>query len=217
MPIRSVMALLVLLAAAPAAAEVPAGTYVYKVNHSRYGAIGTHTIALGGTAQERIANVVLKLQVKVLFITAHRETAQRSEVWRGGQMVAYSSTTTENKDNYTVSARTVNGQLAITTSSSKGGGLKKYTAPLGTFPTNPWNVGILKAKTVMDTKTGEVKPVTKVALEGQETVTTGKGPVKAKKYLFEAGTKRFLWFDASGRLVQFQVFNEGDTVTFTLQ
>lgn len=213
---RIVAVVLAVLAAGPAAAEVPSGKYVYKVNHSKYGAIGTHTITLGGTAQERIANVALKLEVKILFVTAHRETAQRSEIWKGAQMVGYSSTTTENKDNYTVSAKAAGGKLAVTVSSSKGGA-RSFEAPLGTFPTNPWHVGILQAKAVMDTKTGEVKPVTKVEAQGEESVTTGKGPVTAKKYLFEAGTKRILWFDASGRLVQFQVFNEGDTVTFTLQ
>ena len=46
---------------------------------------------------------------------------------------------------------------------------------------------------------------------------TGRGPVKATKYLFRDDGRRFLWYDAGGRLVKFQVFRDGSSVTFTLK
>ena len=194
-----------------ARAEVPPGTYAYKVVHSRYGTIGTHTITLAKQGAQTIATTALRLRVKILLVTAHRENADRREVWQGGRLVAYASTTVENGKTIKVAAKAAGDKLAI--NGPKGA----TSAPGATFTTNPWNIDILKAATVMDSKTGEVKPVVRVEAQGSETVTTGDGNVTATKYLFRTDTRRFLWFDAGGRLVKFQVFNDGSTVTFTLK
>jgi len=200
-----------MLSAVPARAEVALGTYVYKMEHSRYGSIGTHTIKLAKQGAQTIVTVALRIRVKILLVTAHREAADRREVWQGGRLVGYESTTKENDKIIKVSARAGGGGLSVT----GPGGTK--TAPAGAFLTNPWNVAILKAKTVIDTKTGAIKPVVAVKAQGTEMVTTGSGPVKATKYLFQDTTKRFLWYDAAGRLVKFLVYNDGKTVTFTLK
>jgi hypothetical protein len=199
------------LASTAATAEVPPGKYIYQVVHSRYGTIGTHTITLIKEGAQTIANTALRLRVKILLVTAHRENADRREIWQGGRLVSYKSTTVENGKTIKVEANAAGDKLAI-----KGPG-GATTAPGNTFTTNPWNVGIVKAATVMDSKTGAVKPVVRVEAQGSETVTTGDGNVTATKYLFRTDTRRFLWFDAGGRLVKFQVFNDGSTVTFTLK
>ncbi len=205
------MAMTLFVLAPIARAEVPPGKYVYQITHSRYGKVGTHTITLARQGAQTIATVVLRIQVKILLITAHRENADRREVWQGGRLVAYTSDTMENGKPIKLTAKAAGDKLAI--NGPKGA----TTAPGNTFTTNPWNVAILKATTVMDSKTGEVKPVVRVEAQGSETVTTGNGNVTATKYLFRTDTKRFLWFDAGGRLVKFQVFNDGNTVTFTLK
>jgi len=199
------------LSAAPVRAEMKPGTYVYRVNHSRHGEIGTHTIKLARRGAQTIAEVALKLRVRIILVTAHRESAQRREVWQGGRMVGYSSTTVENGKTIKVSAKVAGGTLVVT----GPGGTK--SAPLGTFPTNPWNIGILKARTVMDTKTGQIKKVVAIQPAGEELVVTGGGQVKARKYLFQDDAKRFLWFDIHDRLVKFRVFRDGSAVTFTLK
>jgi hypothetical protein len=199
------------LATTAATAEVPPGKYVYQVVHSRYGTIGTHTITLSKQGAQTIATTALRLRVKILLVTAHRENADRREIWQGGRLVSYKSTTVENGKTIKVEANAAGDKLAI-----KGPG-GATSAPGNTFTTNPWNVGIVKAATVMDSKTGAVKPVVRVEAQGSETVTTGDGNVTATKYLFRTDTRRFLWFDAGGRLVKFQVFNDGSTVTFTLK
>ncbi len=94
--------------------------------------------------------------VKILLITAHREKADRREIWQGGRLVAYSSTTVENGKTIKIDANAAGAKLAI------NGPAGATTAPGGTFTTNPWNVAILKAATVMDSKTGAVKPVSRV-------------------------------------------------------
>jgi hypothetical protein len=211
-PVLAATAALMLAALAPAAqAEMAPGTYVYQIVHSRYGKIGTHTITLAKQGAQTVANVALRIRVKILLITAHRENADRREVWQGGRMVGYTSATTENGKKIMLSAKAAGANLMIT------GPAGTKTAPGGTFPTNPWHIGILKAKTVMDTKTGAVQPVTAITPQGDELVSAGGSQVKAKKYLFSAGTRRILWFDAGGRLVKFRVFNDGNTVTFTLK
>jgi Domain of unknown function (DUF6134) len=197
---------------APAAgAEVPPGKYVYEIEHSRYGKIGTHTITLARHGDQTIATVALRIQVKILLVTAHRENADRREVWQGGRLVDYTSETVENGKPIKVTAKAEGPNLVII------GPEGATSAPNHTFTTNPWNVAILKATTVMDSKTGVVKPVAAVEAQGQETVTVGGAQVKATKYLFRTDTRRFLWYDATGRLVKFQVFDGSSTVTFTLK
>jgi hypothetical protein len=203
------LALPVLVSAAHA--EVPPGKYVYQVVHSSYGKIGTHTITLAKQGAQTIATTALRLRVKILLVTAHRENADRREVWQDGRLVAYSSTTVENGKTIKVTAKAAGDKLAI--NGPKGAN----TAPGNTHTTNPWNVGIVKVATVMDSKTGEVKPVARVEAQGSETVRTENEAVKATKYLFRTDTRRFLWFDANGRLVKFQVFRDGSSVTFTLK
>jgi hypothetical protein len=199
------------IVASAARAEVPPGKYTYQVVHSRYGRIGTHSITLVKDGAQTIATTALRLRVKILLVTAHRENADRREIWQNGRLVSYKSTTVENGKTIQVEANAAGGKLAI-----KGPG-GATTAPGTTFITNPWNVAILKAPAVMDSKTGAVKPVARVEAQGSETVTTGNGNVTATKYLFRTDTRRFLWYDAGGRLVKFQVFNDGSTVTFTLK
>ncbi len=201
----------VLAWAAPAVAEVPAGAYVYQINHSRYGEIGTHTITLSHQGATTIAKVKLRIKVTVLFVTLHRESAERTETWRGGKFVGYASTTNENDKIFKVSAKEEGGQLVI---EGPGG---RNAVPLGVVPTNPWNIVILKAKTVMDTKTGQVKNVLSVTPAGEETITAQGKPMKARKYIFQTDVKRELWYGPNGKLLKFRVFRDGNAVSFTLK
>ena len=195
----------------PAHAETPAGTYVYKIDHSRYGEIGTHTITLSRNGASTIATIKLRIKVKVLFVTVHSESAERTETWRGGRLVGYASTTKENDKLIKVAAREEGGKLVI-----DGPGGKK-TVALGVVPTNPWNIAILKAKTVMDTKTGQIRNVLSVTSAGEETITAQGKPMKAKKYVFVSDVKRELWYGPGGKLLKFRVFRDGNAVSFTLK
>lgn len=195
----------------PAGAETSPGTYVYQINHSRYGEIGTHTVALSRNGAATIANVKLRIQVKALFVTLHRVSAERSETWRGGRLVGYASTTTENGKVFKVTAKEEGGQLVI------DGPDGKITVPLGVVPTNPWNIAIVKARKVMDTKTGRIKNVLSVTPEGEETITAKGRKMKASKYVFVSDVKRELWYGAGGKLLKFRVFRDGNAVSFTLK
>lgn len=195
----------------PAYAETAPGTYVYQIDHSRYGEIGTHTITLSRSGPTTTATVKLRIKVKVLFVTVHRVAAQRTETWRGGKLVGYSSTTKENDKLFKVSAKVEGGKLVI-----DGPGGKK-TVPLGVVPTNPWNIAILKAKKVMDTKTGAIKNVLSIKLAGEETITAMGKQMKAKKYVFQSDVKRELWYGPGGKLLKFRVYRDGNAVSFTLK
>ena len=194
-----------------AAAEPPAGTYVYQINHSRYGEIGTHTITLSRNGASTVAAVKLRIQVKALFVTLHRESAERTETWRGGKLVGYASTTKENGKFIKVTAKEERGQLVIESPDGKN------STPLGVVPTNPWNIAIVKAKKVLDTKTGKIKNVLSVKPAGEETITAMGKPMKATKYLFESDVKRELWYGPGGKLLKFRVFRDGNAVSFTLK
>ena len=206
----SLVAILALAAAGAVAQEPPAGTMVYKINHSEHGDIGTHEVTFSRSGdQDLMVDVEIGMKVKILFITAFRFESSRSELWRDGQLVSYRAETDDDGTAYKVKADAKGGQLEVDT------GEGKETVPLGTFPSHPWNIGIVEQTRLIDTKTGEVKTVA-VAEAGEETIEAGGGPVKARKYQVTGGMERELWFGPDGRWLQLRFEKDGAQVTFTL-
>lgn len=202
-------AMLVLVIGAPATAyEPPSGTIEYAIEHSKYGKIGTHSVAFSRSGEDLIANVVIHIKVKLLFVTVHRVESERREVWRGGRLVGYRARTDENGDLFNVSARMEGVKLAI-------------MGPEGTaqasgvvFPTHPWNPDIVRQTQLMDTKTGALLKVS-VAAAGEEDVPVAGKTVKTSKFAISGDMERELWFDADGNLMRFRFQRDGATITFT--
>ncbi len=68
----------------------------------------------------------------------------------------------------------------------------------------------------MDTSSGKLLHV-KITPGAEETIKAGGAMVKARRYAVTGDLQRDLWFDASGKLLQFAFKNDGALVTFTLQ
>lgn len=203
-------AALVVTATGALAQEPPAGTMVYKINHSEHGDIGTHavTFSLSGD-RDLMVDVKIGMAVKILFITAFRYESTRQEIWRGGRLVSYRAETDDDGTTYSVRAEAKGDQLEIDT------GKGAQTVPLGTFPSHPWDMAIVEQTRLFDTQTGEVLAVA-VQEAGEETVEAGGRLVAAKKYLMTGDLRRELWFGADGRWLQMRFDKDGAKVTFTL-
>ncbi len=193
-------------AAAPEAGE----TRVYDIHHEDHGLVGHHKVSFEKDGADLVVAVENQIKVKVLFITAYRFEAMRRERWHDGKMVAYESQTHDDGTEITVSARAEGDKLIIE------GPNGTAQAPLGTFPTHPWNKGILESGLLMATKTGELLEV-EIASVGAETLELDGRSVAATRYEMTGDLERELWFDEEGNWVQLRFEKDGSQITFTLR
>jgi hypothetical protein len=194
-----------------AAAAPEAGTTMaYDIHHEDHGQVGHHRVSFKSEGDDLIVEVENEIKVKVLFITAFRFEATRRERWREGKMVAYESQTHDDGTDIAVSARAEGDKLII----EGPDGAKE--APLGTFPSHPWNMEILKSDLLMETKTGELLEVA-TAGAGAETLELGGRSVATTRYKMTGDMERELWFDAEGNWIQLRFEKDGSLITFTLK
>jgi hypothetical protein len=208
---RLLGAVLVLGFAASAwAAEPPSGTVIYGIHHEKYGDIGTHRLTFSRSGEDLMVEVENKMKVKILFVTAFRYEAERRELWRDGKMVSYRSQTDDDGTPFAASAELKGDKLVIE------GSEDSVEAPLGVFPTNPWNRQIVEQSLLMDTKTGELLKV-KIDAAGEDTIEVRGASVKARKYVITGDLERELWFAEDGTWLQMRFDSDGSAVTFTLR
>ncbi len=213
--VRRGLSLGVLAAAAcvgqAALAVPPAGTsVVFGIHHEDHGEVGEHRVSFSRQGEDLVVSVDNLITVEIFFITAFRFEAERREVWRDGRMIAYDSRTHDDGTDIQVSARTEGDKLVI------DGPEGRIEAPAGTFPTHPWNPAFLGQTLVMDTKTGRLLNIETVEA-GRETIQAGGRMIRALKHRITGDTRREIWFDEEGNLVQLRLYADGKAVTFTLE
>jgi hypothetical protein len=201
---------LALTAGAGHAMEAPAGTFVYTIHHQDRGDIGTLTIVSTRQGDERVYDQTLRIAVKVLFVTAYHQESERKEVWRGARLIAYDASTDDDGKKSKIAGRAEGDSFVI------DGPAGHIVAPGTVYPSNPFDPGIVKATLLMDTSSGKLLHVT-VTPGAEETVTAAGGTVAARRYAVTGDLQRDLWFDTTGRLLQFAFKNDGALITFTLK
>ena len=199
-----------LLSSPLAAAPKPGDSLVYGILHESYGDVGEHKVTFAQDGADLVVAVDNWITVKVLFITGYRFTAQREERWRDGRLVAYRSDTDDDGETVAVLARANGDKLEI--DGKKG----RLDAPLGTFPTHPWNRAIVGQSQLMHTKSGKLLDVT-ITEAGRETIQAAEQAVETTKYLVTGDQERELWFDDADNWVQMRFIKDGSAVTFTLR
>jgi len=194
-----------------ARAGAPSGTYVYTVHHPSYGDIGTFTnIVTHKGADEVVVDTKVRIAVKVLFIVAHREVADRREIWRNGTLMAYDSLTTKNGTAVTVKGR-ANGATFII-----DGAEGRVEAPAAVHPSNPWSIAITDKKLLLATASGKLLRV-KAAPAGEESIEIGAKQVKTRRFKVTGDMELDLWYDANGVIVKFTYIDDGEPVEFILR
>src|SRR5690606_20033072 len=174
------------------------------------GDIGTLRIVSTRQGDQRVYDQTLRIAVKIAFVTAYRQESDRKEVWRGARLIAYDAVTDDDGKKSRIVGRAKGDKFII------DGPAGHIVAPGTVYPSNPFDPGIVDAALLMDTASGKLLHVT-VTPGAEEKITVAGGPVTARRYAVTGDLQRDLWFDASGKLLQFAFKNDGALVTFTLR
>jgi hypothetical protein len=170
--------------------------------------IGTHEIEINRSGRETSVAVVTDLTVKVLFVTAYRLQHTESERWVNGQLVELNSTSDNNGTRHTVSV------------SAKGTGLevkvdgKATVVDPNVMPASFWNPALLGRPLLLDTKDGQVMPVS-VRDDGEEDLTINAQVVKAHHYTINSRYSQDVWYDDQAHLVQAKLIaSDGSVIMY---
>jgi Family of unknown function (DUF6134) len=195
--------------AGPATASGLARQLVYRVTHSVYGDIGTYINTIEPEATGTVVLTQARFDVRMLGIRVHHETAQRTERWQGGRLVAFDGVTDKGHGPVVVKGVARGNEFVIT--SPQG----TIDAPASVHPANPWSANFLRSNAMMRPDTGRVEPVHVSGGEATE-VTVGLDTVPARKYEISGNTSYTVWLDGRGVPVKFSVDDNTGKVTFIL-
>jgi len=170
--------------------------------------IGTHTIAINRSGKEISVSLSTNLTVKILFVTAYRLQHNETERWIDGKLLTLNSTSDDNGTRHTVSA------------AAKGTGLevkvdgKATVVDANIMPASFWNPELLKRPVMLDTKDGQIMPVS-VRDGGEEDVKVDARTVRARRYTIDSRYSQDVWFDDQGHLVQAKlVASDGSVIMY---
>ncbi len=197
-----------LLVAGPAVAQSSA-QFIYRVNHSVFGDIGTYTNIVEPSRDGITIKTKAHFEVKMLGVRLHREDAERTERWQGNRLVSFHGVTDKGEGPQEVKGEARGNNFLIT--SSQG----TVSAPASIHPANPWSAAFLHSNTMMRPDSGKIEQVRIGG--GQETAVKIDGAsIPAVKYEIDGSTKYTVWLDARGVPVMFWVDDDTGKVAFTL-
>lgn len=173
--------------------------------------IGRHRFTLEGAGETLVLTSQAQFDVRVLFISAFRYVHEAVERWQDGCLQSLSSRTETNGERIAVSARSQDGQLAVT--GPAGRGLHEGCVMSFAY----WDPRILEAERLLNSQTGELVPV-RVTPQGQETVPVRGQPRPASRHRISGpGLSIDLWY-ADGRWVALEALAErGRRLRYELQ
>ncbi len=188
-------------------------TLTYRIDHERFGRIGTHTVTVRGDHDTHLVEATSQLSVPALLFK-YRQQVRQTEIWRGGRLVSLRRTTRGGDPDATerlvVAAWASGDRLVLEGRSGRS------EIPGDVLSSHPWNPRLLAQTRLLVAETGELKTV-KVTAHGEEVVLVGEQPIRARKYIVSGGLNRELWYDAHGLCVQVRFRKGGGQVTITLQ
>jgi hypothetical protein len=198
---------IVLVAGSPArAADI---VYEYKVEHPRYGNIGTYMNVIKSSGDATEVDTELHIAVKLLGITVHREDATRTEKWQGNRLVRFDGVTVTNGTRVEVHGEARDDSFLVTTPTGT------ITAPAQVHPSNPWSAMVLDTDVMLGAKTGHVETVT-VSGGRVEPVTFDGVDLRLKRYDIVGSKHDSVWIDDRGLPVAFRTEEDGSQIDFVL-
>jgi len=170
--------------------------------------IGTHTIEINRSGKETTVTLSTDLTVKILFVTAYRLQHTETERWIDGKLVALNSTSDDNGTRHTVSAAAKGSGLEV-----KVDGKATLVDP-NIMPASLWNPELLKRPVMLDTKDGQIMPVS-VRDGGEEDVKVDARTVRARRYTVNSRYSQDVWFDDQARPVQAKLIaSDGSVIMY---
>ncbi len=198
---------------ATAAGATPAPQkFIYTVHHSRYGKIGTFTNTVVRDGDDTTVTTEVRIAVSILGVTLYRQDASRREQWTGDRLVSFHGVTTTNGNAIQLDGSAEGDHFVLRTPNGE------TVAPASVRLANPWSPGILGGNFIFTADRGRLDEV-RVSGGEPATFTVAGRPVTAKKYevyLLDGRKKYEVDLDEHGVPVQFVLFNDDASVTFSL-
>lgn len=164
--------------------------------------VGAQTVSFSDKDGALFVDIDFQLKIEALYITFYKMHYQSRSLWRDGKLGMLSARTDRNGKVTEVSGQAAGASL-------KGDGPEgPFTVPLGTYPTDHWNAGVIGSSELINTINGSVNKV-RLVPQGVETVETERGAIKATHYKYEGEIQNDVWYDAEGRWVRMK-FNGDD-------
>lgn len=182
----------------------------YRVEHSKFGNIGTYTNVVQTLGDVTTVRTTVHLLVKVLGVGLHREDAERTERWQSGRLMSFIGTTTKNGDTVEVKGMASGNDFVITSP------LGTFTAPATVQPANPWSAKCVNSTTMMRVDNGKIEQV-RVSGGSETTAEVNGATIPARQYQIDGATRYKIWIDQHDIPVMFVVDDDSGEVTFTLE
>ncbi len=165
----------------------------YTLDIRREGSvIGQHVIAFNQHDGRWQVDIASEVAIKLAFITVFRFTYRSDETWTDGRLTTLLADTDDDGERTRVAGVAQGDALKI---SGSGG---DWIAPRGSFATSHWQRPATGPGIVINTLTGKRNDVV-VTDQGEETVQTGVGPIRARRLNYAGELELDSWYEADGR------------------
>jgi hypothetical protein len=197
------------LCVAVATSAYGAETYSYTVRHPSFGEIGTYTDRIERSGDQRRVDTTLHIVVSALGVVLHREDAQRTQLWRGGRLVAFQGVTTTNGKPLEVRGEAKDDGFVVATPTGT------TVAPADVVPSDPWQAGPRSSAMMLSTKTGRIDTVHASGSEPARLSVNGV-ELSVRHYAFVSDKRQEVWLDDRGIPVMFRTYENGTPIDFEL-
>jgi hypothetical protein len=188
----------------PPDTAVPPGKLNYGIERDGSD-IGKHVMDVVRDGDRTIVTSQTNIAVRVVLITAYRFEQTAREVWRGGRLVEFTSTTNDDGTRTQVQAAAKDNALTVIADG------KTATLPPTVMPAaSLWNPRLVQQSRLFDTADGRSLNVS-VQFLGEETLKIKGANVAAKRFSFKGDVQRELWYDQNWTPVQAYLIRPKDT------
>lgn len=192
------------------AAEAPPADLTFDVVRND-SVIGHHRVSFRQDGDKLMVNIDVAIKVDALFVTVYRYEQQREEAWRDGRLVAFTSRTNNDGDEYRITGERTADGLKVSD------GKASWTVPLESLPISYWNVEMVRRGPLLDTIGGKLLEIA-AKKAGEETIEAAGRRMPATRYRLEGERPRDLWYDAAGRWIGMRNKGpDGSTVDWVLK
>jgi hypothetical protein len=185
---------------------------VYRVQHSRYGNIGTYSNAVEKAGNVTTVTTEAHILVSVLGVVLYRQDIARQERWNADRLVAFHGVTTVNGKTIELNGSADGDRFVLMSPNGP------IVAPASVRIANPWSADVLRGDTLLTPDRGRLENVQVKTTEETSLSINGRA-TRTKHYEINRldGTKRYeVWLDDQGTPVQFITYNPNGMVTFIL-
>jgi hypothetical protein len=155
-------------------------------------AIGTHSFDFSGSGDQMLVDVNSNMVVKIGFIPVYKFIHNGREIWSGGLLTSYESSTNDNGTNKFLK---FNNNIA-----ESNLGVNEFQGKQ-VMPASLWNIESISANKLMNTLDGKIMNIDVKDIGTEEVLTTSGNIINAEHYSVTGDLERDLWFDEANRLV----------------